>query len=548
MPLRIAPVLEVLVKEFYFDFQLGVIMKSMKIRGVCAAVMGALLFGFGTNAMADATTDAVKGLVDGGMLTPEAADVVNRGHDKDVAAVKAAPKSIDFMNDDAPFKTNFSIGDHKGDFQFYGIVDIGAVTTNHSLPTNSQLPNQFYPYQNTAATNGSQSGWNQGGLQDSRFGFKGGIDLFHAADNNVKFIFQLEAGFDPLNGTLNDAAKTLSQNTNKGQNNTWADSSLNGELFARQAWGGVDADKLGKLTFGVQYNPFFNIFAAYDPTNKADTFSPFGESGTVGGGGGVSEDARMKNSIKYANGFDVAGGKLTGSAIYQFGNASGDTSNGYGLGLQAGYETDMFGIQVAYDKFEDAIAASTSTTTGGAIGFNAYNTEATLVALKFTPNKEWKFKGGWEWYQRKAPSDDLTLANYSTLWGYQTGTPTSSNWSGNSSRDYNVFFVGAEYNFGERFAQLKGLTLAAGYYDTITETLMGNNGSSAEKNQVGNEGTWTAVLDYTINKRFDIYAAATHNHFGGSMAVSGGDIAASGTGSTGQSNIDAFGLGVRMKF
>ena len=527
-------------------------MKSIKMRGICAAVTGALLFGFGANAMADATTDAVKGLVDGGMLTPEAADVVNRGHDKDVAAVKAAPKSsIDFLNDDAPFKTNFSIGDHKGDFQFYGIVDIGAVTTNHSLPTNGQLPNQFYPYQNTAAANGSQSGWNQGGLQDSRFGFKGGIDLFHAADNNVKFIFQLESGFNPLNGSLNDAAKTLSQNPSKGQNNTWADSSLNGELFARQAWGGLDAGKLGKLTFGLQYNPFYNIFGEYDPTNKADTFSPFGESGTVGGGGGVSEDSRMKNSIKYANGFDVAGGKLTGSAIYQFGNASGDMSKGYGLGLQAGYETDMFGVQVAYDKFEDAIAASTGSSYGQING-SLYNTEATLVALKFTPNKEWKFKGGWEWMQRTAASD--ASLNYGSLWGYTLSAPLSSSYTNGDYRDYNVLFAGAEYNFGERFPQLNGLTLAVGYYDTITEAKVTastgaqgvNNATTA--NGTGTEGTWTAVLDYTLNKRFDVYAAATHNHFTGAALLSGGDIHSTTVGNYGQSNIDAFGLGVRMKF
>ena len=520
-------------------------MKSLKMRGVYVAVTGALLFGFGANAMADSTTEYVKSLVDNGMLAPDAADVVNRGHEKDIAAVKAAPKSIDFMNDDAPFKTNFTLFDHKGDFQVYGIIDIGAVTTNHSYPTNGQLPNQFYPYQNyTAAAAGRQSGWNQGGLQDSRLGFKGGIDLFHSGDNNVKFIYQLEAGFNPLNGTLNDAAKTLSQNPyGHTTNTTSADSSLNGELFGRQAWGGIDAGKLGKLTFGLQYNPFYNIFGEYDPTNKADTFSPFGESGTVGGGGGVSEDARMKNSIKYANGFDVAGGKLTGSAIYQFGNASGDMSKGYGLGLQAGYETDMFGVQVAYDKFEDAIAATNSDiggvhTTYGNINAKAYNTEATLVALKFIPNKEWKFKGGWEWYERQSPSD-LNL-NYGSLWGYQLSNPNvlsgfSATDNGNSKQAYNVFFVGSEYNFGERFAQLNGLTLAVGYYDTLTETSIVKG--VAQAGSTGREGTWTGVVDYKLNKRFDLYAAATTNHFAGAAAKS-----------TQLSDINAFGLGVRMKF
>jgi predicted porin len=461
--------------------------------------------------------------------------------------------AVDFMNDDAPFKTDFNLAGHNGDMQLYGIIDIGGAYVNHSYPTNSQLPNQFYPYQNyESAYAGSHGGWNQGGLQDSRLGLKGGIDLFGAADNKFKFIYQLEIGFNPLNGTLNDAAKTLSQNPivgnsgQKGYTTNWADSSLNGELFGRQAWGGIDAGKLGKLTAGLQYNPFYNIFGEYDPTNKADSFSPFGESGTVGGGGGVSEDARMKNSVKYANALEIAGGKLTGSAIYQFGNASGNTSDGYGLGLQAGYENDLFGVQVAYDKFEDAIAATVSGTssspgTYGSIAASLYNTEATLVALKFTPNKEWKFKGGWEWYQRQHASDALS---YSSLWGYNV-TSMSSKYVAGQDRDYNVIFAGAEYDFAERFAELKGLTLAVGYYDTITEARRTSGAVDTGINGVGTEGTWTAVLDYKLNKRFDVYGAYTHNHFAGSAVNSGGDITDNHAGLT---NIDAYGLGVRMKF
>ncbi|MEN9725316.1 MAG: hypothetical protein RLZZ98_825, partial [Pseudomonadota bacterium] len=38
-------------------------MQTIKMRGVVAAVTGALLFGFGANAMADSTTDIVNALV-----------------------------------------------------------------------------------------------------------------------------------------------------------------------------------------------------------------------------------------------------------------------------------------------------------------------------------------------------------------------------------------------------------------------------------------------------------------------------------------------------
>ena len=520
---------------------------NFKLRNLVAATLaGSFLMGFGANAMADSTTDIVDALVAKGVMTDEEATLIKKGRtgEKEAQVAAAKKSEFDFINSDAPFKYDFKMGGHDADIQVYGIIDVGAVTTNHSLPTNGSLPNQFYPYQNYNAAAGRQYGYNQGGLQDSRLGFKGGVDLFKVGENNVKFIFQLEGGFNPIDGSLNNAAKTLSQNPNKGQNSTWADSSLNGELFGRQAWGGVDAGQLGKLTGGLQYNPFYNIFGEYDPTNKADTFSPFGESGTVGGGGGVSEDARMKNSIKYANELHALDGKFTGSAIYQFGNASGDTSNGYGLGLQAGYENSMFGVQVAYDKFQDAIAAGTASASNllGSISAAVYNTEATLVAFKFTPNKEWKVKAGWEWYERQTASDNL---DYTSLWGYNSST--AAKWKDGTYRDYNVLFAGAEYNFGERFHDLDGLSLAVGYYDTIlsaqtsgigVKTLTGSNSS-------GRVGTWTAVVDYKINKRFDVYAAATQNHYTGSAVLGGGDI---GTGATGQTNINAIGTGVRMKF
>lgn len=446
-----------------------------------------------------------------------------------------------FMESDAPFKTNFVIGGHKGDFQVYGVIDIGAAYTNHSYPSNSELPNNLYPLQNySTAFAHSQTSWINGGLQDSRLGFKGGIDLFQAASNGVRFIYQLEAGFNPLNGTLNNAAKTLAVNSGTAAQKATtvsADSSLNGELFGRQAWAGFDAGQIGQFTFGLQYNPFYNIFGSYDPTNKADTYSPFGESGTYGGGGGVSEDSRMKNSIKYANGINVLDGKLTASAIYQFGNASGDTSKGRGYGLQAGYETSLFGVQFAYDDFEDAPAAAVSGTPGD-ISATFFNTKGTLLAVKLTPNKEWKFKGGWEWYQRSNPSDTTGL-NYGDLWGY-TIAPGGVTYGfgaahGGASQDFNIYFAGAEYNFGERFPVLKGLSLAAGYYDILKEDKEFNDGTNGGGN--GKEGTWTAVLDYGINKRFDVYGAATTNHFSGSL-----------TSATQFKDIYEVGAGIRMKF
>ena len=108
------------------------------------------------------------------------------------------------------------------------------------MKPNQSLPNSINPYSYDAASGSgklarSQQAWIQGGLQDSLFGVKGGIDLFKAADNDFRFIYQLEAGFNPLTFELNDAAKSLSEASYNNKKTTYGDSSLNGDLFARQA-------------------------------------------------------------------------------------------------------------------------------------------------------------------------------------------------------------------------------------------------------------------------------------------------------------------------
>ncbi len=71
-------------------------MKSIKMRGVFAAVTGALLFGFGANAMADSTTDIVNTLVAKGVLTEEEGALITKGHKEETkkndAAIKKAGK------------------------------------------------------------------------------------------------------------------------------------------------------------------------------------------------------------------------------------------------------------------------------------------------------------------------------------------------------------------------------------------------------------------------------------------------------------------------
>ena len=89
-------------------------MKSIKMRGICAAVTGALLFGFGANAMADSTTDIVNALVAKGVLTEEEGALLNKGREGEAAGQAKALKKA----------SKLSISDAVDNAKIYGDVRV----------------------------------------------------------------------------------------------------------------------------------------------------------------------------------------------------------------------------------------------------------------------------------------------------------------------------------------------------------------------------------------------------------------------------------------
>jgi len=67
-------------------------MKSIKMRGVVAAVTGALLFGFGANAMADSTDDILNALIAKGVLTEEEGALLQKGRTGEKEAAEKKKK------------------------------------------------------------------------------------------------------------------------------------------------------------------------------------------------------------------------------------------------------------------------------------------------------------------------------------------------------------------------------------------------------------------------------------------------------------------------
>ena len=138
-------------------------MKSIKMRGICAAVTGALLFGFGANAMADSTTDIVNALVAKGVLTEEEGSLLTKGHDGEIAGAAKKPK---VSEKDGAF--SLSSGNGKNSIQLTGRLHMDA--KYNTTAKQDLLSDSYGPW---AADGDSKSMGSHFNMRRARLGVKG---------------------------------------------------------------------------------------------------------------------------------------------------------------------------------------------------------------------------------------------------------------------------------------------------------------------------------------------------------------------------------------
>ncbi|MHB1099184.1 MAG: porin [Burkholderiales bacterium] len=416
----------------------------------------------------------------------------------------------------------FTLKNDDTSLSLYGILDVGYATVNHSYSMDTLLPNQMYGFLAQPAVNGqipgSQSAAISGGLSDSRWGVKGSKNI----QGGMKAIFDLESGINLTRMRLNNAAASLAANSGPGRAGSVvaADSSLNGGMFDRAAWFGVEAN-WGTLTFGTQNNPMKDAILGDDPV-QSDTFSPFGESGTWGGGAGASEQSRMHHSVKYTaklgSGFDT-------SLAYQFGNDM-RTNLGRTYAARVGYENGPFGMNAAYSNSQDAVIAGTSNTFDQ-ISIGLANISGYEISGHYKVTPEGQIKAGYERFTRSAPSDQNVALG--SIWGFgvANGLATPKFASG-ISQAFSVYWLGGDYDLRQN------LNLAVGYYGAKQDAQTGGTNS-------GTIDVWSAVLKYSLTKALDLYGAFTTNKFSGNAFPSTGASAVAST-------VTGYGVGARYKF
>lgn len=142
----------------------------------------------------------------------------------------------------------FAIAAHaQSGVTLYGVVDapIEYVTNLASAPPTIDPVTGAITQRSGGSRVSLQSG---GGLSGSRWGLRGVEEL----GNGLQAVFVLESGIGIDDGKAQQG----------------------GRLFGRQAFVGLQSDKLGKLSFGRQYTSLFETMANFSPTAFATLYEP----------------------------------------------------------------------------------------------------------------------------------------------------------------------------------------------------------------------------------------------------------------------------------
>ncbi len=441
----------------------------------------------------------------------------------------------------------------------YGLLDVGIMGQSNSNMLNGSTGGTSAGYGASSSSsypkNGNSFGFMQGGESASRLGFKGMEDI----GGGSKVIFTLEQGVNTDNGSQYASGLPGNGKTTVGMGNmsNTGDSSNQGQLFNRGAYAGVENDKWGTLTLGRQQTLMLDNIGGYDPVN-AQQFSPLAFSGQFGGGG-TTDNGRANGALKLKEkimGFDV-------NALYAPGGYAGNNGVGTRLEGQIGYETAKWGIQAITSFQEDATTLSGATYgqvyTAGAglvnpnvgtpnagtnqVAATVYNTRSTQLTAKWAPMDKLWLKAGFQYQNLGTPSN----------FQYVSGQPVLPNGSGFSVFTYqaaqvpqirNTWWLGANYDFTPA---IKG---SLGYYQQNAN----QNGTGATSATAATTGSLngrttyiSAMAEYYLSKRTNLYAAASQVNFTGS-AVGAASYSNANVNPTTVNQQFTYGLGMRHTF
>lgn len=399
--------------------------------------------------------------------------------------------------------------------EVFGTVDLAAGYTSRSLVPSGEMPTTIGPWISggvkapvaLAKNLTSQTGMFNGALSASAWGIKASRDI--GPDNFKAFIY-LDSAFNPATGQLIDQAHNQANNS-KWPLTAYATSSLNGQLFGREAYIGLSGDDFGKITFGRNNNLILDVLNQYGPLQKAALFTPYG-NGVLGGGGSISENGRVDNSVKYSRKF----GAFNAGFMYGFGGAGGLKRGAEGYTGNLGYENDRLGVQFVVESFKDLLKTSPDVSSTGSIAsgygaansldLTAYDQNAILLAAKYKINDRTRFQTGFQRTKLTNPTYDSNIPLITSIYG--NSVASSNSYSGNPVL-MNISHVGLDHDFTEKFYA------GVAYYNVDMPAYSYLSGSST-KNYLGGKLTAFSVLGiYKIHEGTDVYGGLLLTDYSG---------------------------------
>jgi predicted porin len=394
----------------------------------------------------------------------------------------------------------------------YGSIDIGAGYQTHGVPFNGAYPNGVEELI-SKNSNGPRYTLLPNGLGQSYIGIKG----IEPISGDWSFIFNLQTGFDPYTLQLANGPKSLVQNNTNPLDVQSAngDSSRAGQPFNTVAYGGVSHPVYGTLTVGRQDSLILDGFARYDAMAAAPAFSVIGASNTAGGSGDT-EDARYATSLQYGTHI----GAFRMAALYQFGGYSqGNGSNG-AIDVQVGGDFGGFSFDAVASKVKDAVSLSNYAMSPLPAGVSVDNLKATLsnntsavIMLRYN-YRALTLYGGFEVIQFQDPSDTYPQG-FTTLGGY-TVLPGAVN-----TTEYDIAKILRVAWIGAKVAVRDDLDVAAAVYhynQNNYNTATCTNGGLSDSKCAGTLDAASAMIDYRVTKRLDVYAGVMWSRVAGGLA------------------------------
>ena len=432
----------------------------------------------------------------------------------------------------------------------YGVIDIDYAYLAHGAPLNGALPTglAYNTILSAKYANRPVSSFAESAIEQS----KAGLKIEEPVGNGWAVVGRLEGAFQPLSGEFADNCASLARNN--GLPLTAQTSNLNGsrcgQVFSGPAYAGVSNAAYGTLTAGRQQSLGMDATAVYDPMALSAAFSFIGVGNATVAAFGGAENVRWDNSVKYVYQY----GPAHVAAMYTGGGEDTAMFAG-GYGFDAGVTWRGFSVDAVYGMQKSAILTSwlpysTSTTTNGTCNATGTGGGTVCPGSNFidgtvTDNEGWsamgkythEFNGGNEGQGAKLslftgyvhiqltnPQQAVATGSH-TLGGYELYWANNQPYAPGSARILQTVWAGARYELPS------GMSFAAAYYYVnqqayLTNAAPGSNDCAAvtaanrttAANCPGDMNMGSFLVDYPLNKHFDVYGGVNYSAIGGGLS------------------------------